>query len=537
MIKLNRSQRLFLALSSGILLFSGWSFTYEFLMFLGFVPLLIVEHYYSNFYRLHSKLSIFLNFYLSFFTWNAFSVWWIYYATFIGAILAISINSLFMTIVFFIYHLFKRKNNFYLSLLFFIIIWLSFEYIHFNWELSWPWLTLGNGLANLHQIIQWYEYTGVLGGSLWILISNVLIFSMIINWYEKDYTPRLQIYSFILLILIPTLFSIIKYLNYKPIGNKSKALIIQPNIDPYEEKFDTNTINYQMTIFKNLIINGIDNETKYIILPETALPIPIWEDLLLYYNEIQEFIKISKKYNVSIITGASTYKKYNYKATKTARLSSTGFFYDAFNSALLIYKDSIQIYHKSVLVLGVEKMPFSNYLKFLEPLALDLGGTSGSLGIHDTPFVFINKIKFTPAICYESVYGEYLSKSILKNGQCIIVITNDGWWNNSPGYKQHLMMSKLRAIEFRKDILRSANTGISAYINQKGDIVLKTNWWTQEYLSTEFFYNNKITFYTLFGDYIGKISCIILIIIFLSLLLKKIKHKIFTSSKNSNIQI
>jgi apolipoprotein N-acyltransferase len=60
---------------------------------------------------------------------------------------------------------------------FLITFWIAFEFLHYNWELTWPWLTLGNGFAAKPQWNQWYEYTGVFGGSLWILVSNIALYS------------------------------------------------------------------------------------------------------------------------------------------------------------------------------------------------------------------------------------------------------------------------------------------------------------------------------------------------------------------------
>src|SRR5207247_2436074 len=111
--------------------------------------------------------------------------------------------------------------------------------------------------------------------------------------------------------------------------------------------------------------------------------------------------------------------------------------------------------------------------------SIDLGGTSGSLGMQKERTVFktqstINNpqsaIFIAPAICYESIYGDFLSAYIRNGAEFIAVITNDGWWGDTPGYIQHENYARLAAIEFRRDIARSANTGISCFINQKGDI-------------------------------------------------------------------
>jgi len=147
------------------------------------------------------------------------------------------------------------------------------------------------------------------------------------------------------------------------------------------------------------------------------------------------------------------------------------------------------------------------YLGFMKNIAIDLGGTSGSLGRQEEPSCFELKdgSKIAPVICYESVFGEYLTKYVKKGAGLIVVITNDGWWRNTPGYKQHLSFSRLRAIETRRCVARSANTGISGFINQRGDLLQPTGWWTEDVIKGSLNVNDEMTFYVKHGDYIARI--------------------------------
>ena len=97
----------------------------------------------------------------------------------------------------------------------------------------------------------------------------------------------------------------------------------------------------------------------------------------------------------------------------------------------------------------------------------------------------------------------------------ITIITNDGWWKNTAGYKQHFLYARLRAIEQRKTIIRSANTGISGVINAKGEVLESTNWNEAICISTEVRLNNEITFYSMFGDYIGRLSVFVAAMLFI----------------------
>jgi apolipoprotein N-acyltransferase len=164
-------------------------------------------------------------------------------------------------------------------------------------------------------------------------------------------------------------------------------------------------------------------------------------------------------------------------------------------------------------------MPFTDWLPFLEELSIDKGGTSGSLGIEkEVKVLETQELTFAPVICYESIYGEFNAKQCRKGAQAIFIITNDGWWQDTPGYKQHMSFSRLRAIENRRSVARSANTGISCFINQRGDVVKRSKWWEPIALKGTINLNNDITTYTKYGDVIGRsfafVSALILLLTF-----------------------
>ncbi|MCK9305881.1 MAG: hypothetical protein M0P27_10860, partial [Bacteroidales bacterium] len=117
--------------------------------------------------------------YSAFLLWNLFTTYWIYNATLPGAIAAVFLNSLQMSLIFGGFRWFKRRVSPSVGYLFLVLGWLAWEHFYFDAEISWPWLVLGNGFATTIKNIQWYEYTGTLGGSLWILMSNVLLFRIL----------------------------------------------------------------------------------------------------------------------------------------------------------------------------------------------------------------------------------------------------------------------------------------------------------------------------------------------------------------------
>ncbi len=508
-----------LAILSGLMMGVSWPETGGLapLLFISFVPLLFVEHQLSKEKR--SSLAVFGHAYLAFLVFNTFSTWWIWYASEAGMVMAEVLNSLFMSTIFLWFHHIKKRLGTSKGFISLVVLWLGFEWLHYNWDLSHPWSTFGNTFANYTWLIQWYEYTGALGGSLWVLVVNILVFNLFNKVFilkEKLLLHKKLLVTIVLILLIPTLVSIQLFSNYSETENPIEVVVVQPNIDPYKDKFGGMTEAQQVDRILSLAKQKTTQTTDFIVAPETAIPRGCTEDALEENYGVIEAKRLLNEFpTTKLVIGANTYIDYpksNEKPTKTARPDEqTGGWYDAFNTGLQIGDaDEIKIYHKSKLVLGVEKLPFASILAPFEKYAINLGGTMGSLGVEKEAKIFDNeKTKVAPVICYESIYGEYVTDYVKKGANVIFIITNDGWWEDTPGYKQHLAYGRLRAIETRRSIARSANTGISCFINQRGDILQATNWWEQDVISGKINLNEEVTFYTKHGDYIGRVAAFI----------------------------
>ena len=182
---------------------------------------------------------------------------------------------------------------------------------------------------------------------------------------------------------------------------------------------------------------------------------------------------------------------------------------------LLKSDSSISIYHKTKLVPGVEQIPYSFIFDKITDFTVDLGGVSGSLSIDNDKDMFeCNELKIL-LICYESIFGDIITS---KKSNLIAIITNDGWWKNTSGYKHH-QYARLRAIEQRKSIIRSINTGISSIISPNGEIKTKTNWDEEIAINNLISVNETITFYNKFGDYIGRIFSFVASFVIINMLL------------------
>jgi apolipoprotein N-acyltransferase len=513
-----------LSILSGILIALAWQhWCSGLILFIAFLPILWIER---EFYLSRSpKKKFFWISYLCFFFFNLVATWWIYNSTAGGAIVAIIINAFLLNTVFYLFHIIHRKFGDRIGYKSLIIFFTAFEYFFLNAEMPWPWLNIGNGFAKDIQIIQWYEYTGTLGGTIWVLTSNVLILLLLFKFYYYKKIDKLLTYSILILTLLPILISLVIFHNYKETKNPYSIVLLQPNIDPYNEKFDGLSYEDQTQILFDLADSLSDETTDYIIGPETAIGNNVWIHLLDSHPTILSFKEFLTKYpGTKFISGFDLLQYYDdiKKITPTARKVQDDFWYDVYNSAMQIDTSSnIQYYHKSKLVVGVEMLPYPQHLKFLGSLALDLGGAVGSRGTQKERSNFSSiedGNKIAPVICFESVFGEYVTQYIKNGASMIFIITNDGWWGNTPGYKQHLSFASLRAIETRRSIARSANTGSSAFINQKGEIIQKTPYWVRTAIKNEINANHKITFYVKHGDYLGKLAylgtIIILILLF-----------------------
>ncbi len=499
---------------SGILLFAAWPVSpLTPLIFFGFCPLLFIAEF-SN-----KKTNYFWHVFLALLIWNASTTWWIWNSTDVGSIAAIIANSLMMCLPWIGFFAVKKRSGKTFGYVALVVFWMLFEYIHLNWQLSWPWLTLGNVFASHPEWIQWYEFTGVSGGTLWIIVTNILIYELIVSIRNKELLSKILLRSIVLLIfpLLSSFFNLFYYLQHtfnKPAT--SNIIIVQPNIDPFK-KFESSNAAKQIDILINLSEQQIDSATKLVVWPETAMSVVEWQSNVrdnILYKPVFEFV--NRHPDISLISGIETLKAYaNADASATAKQREDGTFVDAFNAAVLIKANQkLVFYNKSKLVPGVESLP--TFLKFMGPVFEKFGGSSGSYGRSDASSIFHsenNPYFAAPIICYESIYGEYVSSYVAKGANVLTIITNDGWWGNTPGHKQHLEYARLRAIETRRWVARSANTGISAVIDDKGNIIQTQDWNKPAFLKYPIPISEEITFYVRFGDWLYKIAGVIAILI------------------------
>ena len=522
---------IFLSLISALLLSISWpTYGIPFFIFFAFVPLLLMEQEISKFSKIHKKgWAVFGLTYLAFFIWNVVTTGWLYHAknpdgnnSLLAVAIPVIVNSLLMSLVFQLYYWYKKVRGTYFGLVFFVAIWLSFERFHLNWEFTWPWLNLGNAFSEYPQLIQWYDTIGATGGSFWILLINVFAFYTLRIWQagriRKDLVKNISI--LVAIIVLPLLISIYKYNSYqeKPVGEVT-TLLLQPKLDPYTEKYSKDSLQ----ILGELLTLAEENsKTKvdFFIAPETAFPGngSLSENGFNKSTSIAIAKEFLGKHPQSIfLTGASTHK-FLFDEADTEDYSTKiqeGVWVNSYNSALqIIPNQEVEVYHKAKLVPGVEIFPYIRYLKpILGDAMLDFGGANSSLGIDKERKVFsnrFNKAKMAPIICYESIYGEYVTDYVKNGANLLAIMTNDSWWDNTEGHKQLLSYARLRAIETRREIVRAANSGISAHINARGDILQDTFYDDRTALLVKANLLEEKSIYTKIGDLISRIAIFVL---------------------------
>ena len=169
-----------LALCSGLLLSIGWfEWGTGLPLLIAFVPLLWIEDYYYENRKQYSSAAFLSYIFPALFIWYALDTWWIWNASIIGMFVAILLNSTLFSIVFWLSHIVKRRLGAIPGYIALLTFWVYWEYFYMHGEITWPWLNLGNGLAHDIRFIQWYEFTGALGGSFWIILVNIFLINKV----------------------------------------------------------------------------------------------------------------------------------------------------------------------------------------------------------------------------------------------------------------------------------------------------------------------------------------------------------------------
>lgn len=495
---------------------------------IAFVPLLFAEKVASE----RGCRKFWLWHYGTFVLWNALSVFWVCNATLGGGLFAIFANALQMSLVFGLFRASRKVFRGVLPYIFLAVAWIAWEKWYFGTQISFPWLVLGNAFAGSTHLVQWYEFTGSLGGSLWIWACNLAFFGLLSAKlsgncaYWTKWAKWCSRIGLVLIVLGPMVLSLAIYHSYRPQNSGNLEVVIaQPNFDPYQ-KFGGMSQQQQNMIAASLIkkgLAGVDTAANAVLVltPETftryiITNMPQEDPTFVYMDKLA-----AGRPGTNILLGAAT-KTYYFGEEAPSILAwpaGTGQWFETHNSALILDGTGrSQIFHKSKLVVGTELTP---YPRIFVPLDNWLGGyMARDTGQEEISLLDVvgkdgQVIPIGCAICYESVYGEYCTGYVKKGAKAMTIITNDAWWGDTPGYRQHFRYASLRAIELRRDIARCGNTGISGIINSRGDVVCSGPWWEESVINGAIGLSEKITFFVENGDIAGRICSFFFVLLML----------------------
>jgi apolipoprotein N-acyltransferase len=535
---MNKYNLIGLSVIGGILSGLAWtSWCSGLILLVAFVPFFLIENYLFENPKRFSPNAFFIFILPGFVIFSILALGWMRVASITGAICVIMGLSFLMAFTIWLAHIVRLRSGNLAGFISMITFWLTYEYISLNINIISPWLNLGNGLSKDILFVQWYETTGTAGGSLWILCSNLFLTLFLVNSLTKKRKTGFYLFIWLSIVIIPSAVSIYRYYTIKQSNlNVSEVVIIQPNTDPYTEKFKIPFGNQLKNII-SLANTVITDKTDWVITPETTVDDPVNLDDLAN-DKYVKMIKVmtAQHPGTNVITGMVTFRLYpplkDAPTFSARRINASGLYYDHFNSAVQIDTGkTFGIYHKSKLVPGIE-MQFSNGPgRFITRILPYLGGTKWGYGLQKDRVSFEHTatlMKIAPVICYESVFGKFVTDYVKKGAEALFIITNDGWWKNTNGYKQHLYFASLRAIETRRPVARAANTGISCIIDIRGKRTVETNWWSKAVMKGEICPETRITNYVKYGDFLLWISALISgIIIFMVFIFVPIRKKSF----------
>lgn len=483
--------------------------------------------------EISGNAQLFRHTYAAFFIWNLICCYWLMLVALgaadlaealvsaVAGVLAIALNPLLMAIPFQLQARLRRYLRPEWAALALVPLWLAFEYFHYHWDLSWPWLTLGNALSFQPSMIQYVEFTGVLGVSAHILLCNWLIYAGLRQVGRKAMLAVVVLAAALVWALLPLLLA-------GPLTHPDRAALqstdtlrvrmIQPNINPFALG-DELTVEKRIELYKRLILSAPLDSGRIIMLPERAIARPMEPRTMLNGRLLVPMWEMVDSFQIQILTGIEDFR--NFEDTITAPISARESYrmvagkrqlvYSVhYNSAWIINTSrSTQLYRKGKLVPMVERVPFLRGLRWLKFLNLDPAKGLLNFGRPDslTLLYDIDSIPTNVLICYESAFGDHTRQKTAMGGRWIAMITNDGWWRQSSGYIQHAGLSIIRAIENRRTIARCANNGRSMIVAATGEVSQASDWGVEAVIDADVPLYDYQTFYVRHGDLIGIIAC------------------------------
>jgi len=443
----------------------------------------------------------------------------------LGGVMLAFVHPFFLVIPAVLYDGIRRKFSRKAALISLPFLWTGFEYWHSFGDLGYPWLNLYNTQTYNLPFAQFIEFTGSYGLSTLIVIINVLIYAWM--WRDKENSTAWWKYAFALFFAfgIPYAYGFYAMNSDEVSSGKATVAVIQPNLNPWAKwelsNYEVMRVNVTAT---NKVLQQHPDSIDFVLWPETAITFPI--TLPNYSSQLRGFENYLRGIHTPILTGFPDYEQYGKNdpsIPEDAKPNSTGeILYRSWNAAMLASLDdqgviTYQRYHKQILVPLGEHVPFIEIFPFLGKIfkwGVGLGSWNRGEGYNvfslpiKRPEGKVDSAKIWTMICYESVYPAFVRHFVANGANLLTVITNDGWYGKSAGPYQHNQYAALRAIENRRWIARSANTGISSFIDDRGRFIQQTPLFEDASIVQTIPLISRKTLYVLWGDYVA-IPCLV----------------------------
>ncbi len=385
------------------------------------------------------------------------------------------------------------------------LLWVSLEYLRAHLLTGFPWASLGYSQYKFLTLIQIADITSYLGISFLIVGINAVLFEIFLHL--KGRPIRSSIPSAVSIVVVALMFSLSLIYGYDRLqtsyeqpGRGLNVAVLQGNI-PQDLKWDRNFQRKTIDTYKRLTNEAGKNSAHLVIWPETAAPF-FFQDRSGYQ---QELFDLARRDNIYLLFGSPSY---TFAGDAPVRL---------FNSAYLIspYGENLSRYDKIHLVPFGEYVPLSKILFFIEKMVTGIGDF---LPGNDYTLFQIPQGKFGVVICFEVIFPDLVRKFVQNGAEFMTTITNDAWFGRSAAPYQHFAMVVFRSIENRVYFARAANTGISGFINPKGEILGAGPIFEEVTVTLTISPSAVKTFYTLYGDLFAYV-CITLTGLMLSIAL------------------
>lgn len=445
------------------------------------------------------------------------TIYWLINVTLIGQIIVI----FYLAIYFGLFGLLISRPFIKFPVFFISASWVVLEYLRSYLFSGFPWALLGYSQYLNLPFIQLSDIGGVYLISFFVIAINVILKEVIAK------KSREHLLSGLILLIIIFGYGFFR-LNQAAEGTPLRVSVVQGNI-PQEAKWDSRSRDFIIDRYFKLSAQAKEDNPDLIVWPEASFPV-IPEEEPLYYGRLIHYIK---SINKPVMLGAVTLRQGNY-----------------YNSALLASGEGVLLgrYDKLHLVPFGEYIPFRNVLPFLDTFAPIGDITKGK---HHTLFkVYSQKIKvpalttnrpagfsrrqyqFGVLICFEDVFPELARTFVNKGADFLINITNDAWFGKTSEPYQHLSASVLRSVENRVYLLRSANTGVSGFIDSRGRIVslvkdeIGRETFVAGFKTQDIFIRRQSSFYRNHGDFVVLICLFVLFYVVIFILHKGIAKRV-----------